>query len=68
MIISILPGNGKEPPVEPGDEIRSFNRIRTDDLLKRSVKLMKTQHILPKTYSQSLKKLMMEGHRRAIIK
>jgi phospholipid/cholesterol/gamma-HCH transport system substrate-binding protein len=23
MIISILPGNGKEPPVEPGDEIRS---------------------------------------------
>jgi phospholipid/cholesterol/gamma-HCH transport system substrate-binding protein len=32
MIISILPGNGKEPPVEPGDEIRSLNRIRTDDL------------------------------------
>jgi hypothetical protein len=31
MIISILPGNGKEPP-EPGDEIRSLNRIRTDDL------------------------------------
>jgi hypothetical protein len=31
MIISILPGNGKEP-VEPGDEIRSLNRIRTDDL------------------------------------
>jgi hypothetical protein len=27
-----------------------FNRIRTDDLLKRSVKLMKTQHILLKTY------------------
>jgi hypothetical protein len=21
MIISILPGNGKEPPVEPGDKI-----------------------------------------------
>jgi phospholipid/cholesterol/gamma-HCH transport system substrate-binding protein len=34
MIINILPGKGTEPPVEPGDEIRSLNRIRTDDLLK----------------------------------
>lgn len=33
MIISILPGKGNEPSVEPGDEIRSQNRIRTDDLL-----------------------------------
>jgi len=33
MIISILPGKGNEPSVEPGDEIRSRNRIRTDDLL-----------------------------------
>jgi phospholipid/cholesterol/gamma-HCH transport system substrate-binding protein len=43
--------------MEPGDEIRSLNRIRTDDLLKRLVKLMKTQHILLKTYSQSLKEI-----------
>jgi phospholipid/cholesterol/gamma-HCH transport system substrate-binding protein len=31
MIISILPGNGKNLR-KPGDEIRSLNRIRTDDL------------------------------------
>jgi hypothetical protein len=54
MIISILPGNGKEPPVEPGDEIRSL--IASAQMtFKNSVKLMKTQHILLKTYSQSLK-------------
>ena len=34
MVISILPGSGKKTPVESGDEIRSLNRIRTDDLLK----------------------------------
>lgn len=33
MIINILPGKGNEPPVQPGDEIHSQNRIRTDDLL-----------------------------------
>nr|WP_314895572.1 MlaD family protein [uncultured Flavobacterium sp.] len=33
MIINILPGKGTFPPVNPGDEIKSLNRIRTDDML-----------------------------------
>jgi len=33
MIINIIPGEGNEPSVKPGDEIRSYNRIRTEDLL-----------------------------------
>lgn len=33
MIINIIPGNGKEPSVEPGDIIRTVNRIRTEDML-----------------------------------
>jgi phospholipid/cholesterol/gamma-HCH transport system substrate-binding protein len=33
MVINILPGKGTALPVEPGDEIGSLNRIRTDDLL-----------------------------------
>jgi phospholipid/cholesterol/gamma-HCH transport system substrate-binding protein len=33
MVINILPGNGIADLVEPGYEIRSLNRIRTDDLL-----------------------------------
>jgi phospholipid/cholesterol/gamma-HCH transport system substrate-binding protein len=33
MIISIIPGKGSKPSVRPGDEIRSYNRIRTEDLL-----------------------------------
>ncbi|WP_348813919.1 MlaD family protein [Flavobacterium maritimum] len=33
MIINILPGKGTQGFVEPGDEIHSLNRIRTDDML-----------------------------------
>ncbi len=33
MIINIIPGNGKEPSVEPGDKIQALNRIRTEDML-----------------------------------
>jgi phospholipid/cholesterol/gamma-HCH transport system substrate-binding protein len=33
MVINIIPGKGTEAIVVPGDEIRSINRIRTDDLL-----------------------------------
>lgn len=33
MIINILPGKGIQGFVEPGDKIRSLNRIRTDDML-----------------------------------
>ena len=33
MIINILPGKGNEPSVKPGEEIRSYNRVRTDDML-----------------------------------
>lgn len=33
MIISIIPGTGMQPSVQPGDIIRSINRIRTDDIL-----------------------------------
>ena len=33
MIINIIPGKGNEPSVEPGDEIHSNNRIRTEDML-----------------------------------
>ena len=33
MIINIIPGKGNQPSVESGDEIQSFNRIRTEDML-----------------------------------
>jgi phospholipid/cholesterol/gamma-HCH transport system substrate-binding protein len=33
MIINIIPGKGNQPSVASGDEIRSFNKIRTEDLL-----------------------------------
>ena len=33
MIISIIPGKGNEPSVDPGDEISSNNRIRTEDMM-----------------------------------
>ena len=33
MIINIIPGKGNEPSVQPGDEIRTYNRVRTEDLL-----------------------------------
>lgn len=33
MIINIIPGKGAALPVEPGDEIKSLNRVRTDELL-----------------------------------
>ena len=33
MIINILPGKGNKPSVQPGDQIHSYNRIRTDDML-----------------------------------
>jgi phospholipid/cholesterol/gamma-HCH transport system substrate-binding protein len=33
MIINIIPGSGNEPSVEPGDEIQTLNRIRTEDML-----------------------------------
>ncbi len=33
MIINILPSKGISPSVEPGDEIRSQNRIRADEIL-----------------------------------
>ncbi|MFQ3173130.1 MAG: phospholipid/cholesterol/gamma-HCH transport system substrate-binding protein [Flavobacterium sp.] len=33
MVISIVPGKGTALPAQPGDEISSQNRIRTDDLL-----------------------------------
>lgn len=33
MIINIIPGKGAALPVEPGDEIKSLNRVRPDELL-----------------------------------
>lgn len=33
MIINIIPGKGNESSVEPGGEIRSYNRVRTEDML-----------------------------------
>ena len=33
MIINIIPGKGNQPSVEPGDEISSINKIRTEDML-----------------------------------
>jgi phospholipid/cholesterol/gamma-HCH transport system substrate-binding protein len=33
MIINIIPGQGNQPAVQSGDEIRSLNRIRTEDML-----------------------------------
>jgi phospholipid/cholesterol/gamma-HCH transport system substrate-binding protein len=34
MIINIIPGKGNDLPVQPGDEIRTYSRIRTDDILE----------------------------------
>ncbi|MFY8009556.1 MAG: MlaD family protein, partial [Flavobacterium sp.] len=33
VIINIIPGKGESLPVQPGDVIKSNNRIRTDDML-----------------------------------
>jgi phospholipid/cholesterol/gamma-HCH transport system substrate-binding protein len=33
MVINIIPGNGFQPQIKPGDEIKSSKRVRTDDLL-----------------------------------
>lgn len=46
MIINILPGNGTESPVKPGDKIQSFNRIRTDDILNTLSKTNKNASLL----------------------
>ncbi|MBA4154138.1 MlaD family protein [Flavobacterium sp.] len=34
MIINIIPGKGNDLPVQPEDEIRTYSRIRTDDILE----------------------------------
>lgn len=34
MIINILPGKGSAPKVKAGDVIKSFSRVRTEDILK----------------------------------
>lgn len=34
MIINIIPGKGNDLPVQPGDEIKTYSRIRTDDILE----------------------------------
>ncbi len=34
MIINILPGKGNAPVVKAGDVIKSFSRVRTEDILK----------------------------------
>lgn len=46
MVINILPGKGKLPPVAPGDMIKSLNRIRTDDLLNTFSKTNKNAALL----------------------
>lgn len=33
MIVNIIPGEGKGPSIEAGDYIRSYSRVRTDDIL-----------------------------------
>ena len=33
MLINIVPGDGNAPPVEPGDEIRSFSMLSSRDML-----------------------------------
>lgn len=33
MIVNIIPGKGIQPSVEPGDRIRSQNKVRTEDIL-----------------------------------
>ena len=33
MIINIIPGKGTKPSVDPGDEIKSLSRVRTDEML-----------------------------------
>jgi hypothetical protein len=67
MIISILPGNGKDLPLNQEMKFVLSNASAQMTFKKRSVKLMKTQHILQNLLTIT-EKLMMEGHRRAIIK
>jgi phospholipid/cholesterol/gamma-HCH transport system substrate-binding protein len=33
MVINIIPGNGNQPQIQPGDVIQSSGRIRTDEML-----------------------------------
>jgi phospholipid/cholesterol/gamma-HCH transport system substrate-binding protein len=46
MVINILPGKGTALPVDPGDEISSLNRIRTDELLNTFSKTNKNAALL----------------------
>lgn len=34
MIINIIPGRGISAPIQPNDIIQSFNKVRTEDMLK----------------------------------
>lgn len=34
MIINIIPGKGVAAPIQPNDVIQSFNKVRTEDMLK----------------------------------
>ncbi|RBN51686.1 MlaD family protein [Flavobacterium psychrolimnae] len=46
MIINIIPGKDKATSISPGDEIRTLNRIRTDDMLNTLGKTNKNAALL----------------------
>lgn len=46
MIINIIPGKEKATSISPGDEIRTLNRIRTDDMLNTLGKTNKNAALL----------------------
>jgi len=56
MIINIIPGKDNQPSVESGDEIRSLNRIRTDDMMNT----LNVTNKKPEILSENLFKLTVQ--------
>lgn len=57
MILNIMPGKGKLPSVQPGDEIKSVSRIRTDDMLNTLSVTNKNAALLTADLLQITKKI-----------
>ena len=58
MIINIIPGIGEEASVQPGDEIRSRNRVSTDDIFNTLSKTNKNAATLTANLLKITDKMM----------
>ena len=58
MIINIIPGIGEETSVQPGDEIRSRNRVSTDDIFNTLSKTNKNAATLTANLLKITDKMM----------